>query len=194
MKKLLFIFTVFLSLNLQGQETQKQVNYDKTTTMYKTFADFQAKKGVSAGEYAGFSWNSWGINTLHVMNGGKETKVNMNDYWGFTVGDFLFRSKSNGMRIPVVVLNVTSKVYYCEGYMFLDMIKHNATGGSSNRTDDSVFYSDDMESDIYEITKIISKEKDNPELAGMIECIKKGKKRRGYQAQFNSYYECITKD
>lgn len=192
MKKLFFIIAFLTTFIGQAQEEPQKINYDKTVTMYKTYADFKGEKGVMVGQLDSFSWHSWGGNTLHVT-GGKQEKVNMNDYWGFTVGDFLFRSKQNGMRIPVVVLNVTSKIYYCEGYMFLDMIRANSTGGSSSRTDESIFYSDDMEGDIMEITKIISKEKDNPELAGMVECIKKGKKRRGYQAQFNSFYECITK-
>jgi len=195
MRKLLVILTFFIGIAAQSQEAAESPKYDKTATMYKTYADFQAKKGVPAGQYFSFSWSSWGKNTLHTYVNGKEQKFDINDYWGFTVGDFLFRSRQNQIRIPVVVLNIkNSKVFYCEGYMFLDMIRADATSGRSSRTDDSIFYSDDMEGDIYEITKLPKKEKGNPELAGMIECVKKGEKRRGYQAQFNSFYECITTD
>jgi hypothetical protein len=193
MKKLLSILTLSLFLTAHSQEPEK-ITYDKTVTFYNSFSDYQSKKGIPAGEYKSFAWSSFGTNSLQVVVNGKEKMENLNKYWGFTVGDFLFRSKQNGKRIPVVVVNANSKVYYIDGYIYLDMIRGESNAGSSTRSWDAVFYSDDFEGDIFEITKFISREKDNPELASMVDCIKKGKKRRGLQAQFNSYFDCITQD
>lgn len=49
-----------------------------------------------------------------------------------------------------------------------------------------------INSKVFEITKIIKNEENNPELSSLIKCIKKGKERiGGYQVLFNSYYDCV---
>ncbi len=93
----------------------------------------------------------------------------------------------------MLVLNGKEKVFYVDGYLYMDKAIYNENSGSTFRDSDGVFYSDDLNSEVFEITKIISKEKNNPNLKDLIECIKDAKSRAGVQSKFNGYMECIKK-
>ena len=66
-------------------------------------------------------------------------------------------------------------------------ICYNEDNGSSFRDSDGIFYSDSINSKIFEISKFISNEKSNPKYKNLIECFKKAKKRYGVQSKFNGY-------
>ena len=91
----------------------------------------------------------------------------------------------------MLIVKNEDKVFYLDGYLFLYRALYNDQDDSSFRSSDGCFYSDDLSSEVYEITKMIKKEKDNPQYKEMIECIKESKKRLGVQSQFNGYVKCI---
>lgn len=159
--------------------------------VYNTYEDFVADKGENYGFNTGTSNDSWGGNRIHVGDAQADKAINTNNFWGYKIGDYLFRMNKYSLRVPMLVLNVKEKVFYVDGYVFLRKAIYNESGGSSFRESDGCFYSDDLNSEVFEITKLIKKEKDNPKLKEIIECLKDAKSRLGVQSKFNGYIACI---
>ena len=180
------VLLIILCFSMNGQKK----DLDKNVYMYKTIEDFNSQKGEFVGELSWFEWYGWGSSQLFLKNNDVETKLNLNKYWGFKIGDYLFRMNNNSPKMPLCVVNTNEKVFYINGFFYLSIIRYGIPG-SSDRSENAVFYSDTIDSEIYAITKIINNEKDNPKLQELIECIKKGKKRYGAQSQFNAFSECL---
>jgi len=170
----------------------KKGGFEKKVYMYKTFDDFQSNNGEYVGDFSATKWNDWGSNKIYVEKNSVETKINLNKYWGFKIDEYTFRMNENSPGIPLTVVNQKGFTFYCDGYIYLYMIQFNKNDGVSSRTKTPLFYSKTINSKVFEITKIIKNEENNPELSSLIKCIKKGRERiGGYQAQFNSYYDCV---
>lgn len=202
MKKILFLCLIFLSSFVSAQtELEKLLNKkkdslyikDKRVFMFKTHEDFKSNNHIYVGDYDGYIWGSGGGNIIKVVYDNDYKKINMNDYWGFILDDYVFRVSHKKPRIPVCVIKTEPKVFYMGGYFFLSYFYDGDF--SSSRIASGYFYSDDMNSRVYPIEKILKKEKEttNNELKSLLKCVEKGKKRYGYQAQFNGYSKCFEK-
>lgn len=189
--KIIRICLFFMLVQLSA--AQEEVSYDKSIVVYDTYDDFENENGTYVGRVESYSWTDlFGSNKLYyVDNNQEEKKLNINKYWGFSIGEYMFRNKKGNPRIPLAIVKHQEVVIYMDGYLFISMIIKNSASGSSSRTKKSVFYSNELDSDIYEISKILKKEKNNPALANFRACIKKGTKRYGYQAKLNGYTKCI---
>lgn len=183
-KCFLVIFFLFLSTSY-GQN-----NSNKSLIVFKTYEDFVSNSGLNLGKISDYSYDNWGGNKIVVIKEDVEEKININQYWGFSIDDNIFRMNKDGIRLPLLVLKKNEKIFYVDGYIYFDKIVFGKNGYSI-RESDGYFYSDNLNSEIFEITKIIKKEKDNPKLKDLIECIKKAKKRIGYQSKFNGYSKCL---
>ncbi|MBG6112143.1 hypothetical protein IWX84_003042 [Flavobacterium sp. CG_9.10] len=183
-KYFLLIFFLFESV-LYCQD-----NSNKNLIIFKTYEDFVSNSGINLGIIVNYLCTDWGANKIVVKNGSQEEKINMNKYWGFKIDNYIFRMNKDGLRLPLFVFKNNEKVFYIDGYINFDKIAFGSDGYSI-RESDGCFYSDNLNSEVFEITKIIKKEKYNPKLKDLITCIKRSKKRAGYQSQFNGYIECL---
>lgn len=174
MKYFLIICLSFSSYFAFAQE--KQVP-DKKLYMYKTFEDLKNDTGVYKGTFATCIINSWGRNTLFGNLDGEEEKINTNKYWGFRIGNFVFRKKNSRPKMLVAIIGVKEKVFYANGYVYLNMLLD--AGGSSFKVKKPAFYSDDFESEIMDIDELIENEEGNESLSPLIDCLKKAADRYG---------------
>lgn len=167
-----------------------QDNSNKNLIIFKTYEDFESNSGLNLGKISDYSYDNWGGNKIFVIKEDVEEKININQYWGFSIDDNTFRMNKNGIRLPLLVLKKDEKIFYVDGYVYFDKIVFGKNGYSI-RDSDGYYYSDNLNTEVFEITKIIKKEKNNPILKDLITCIKRSKKRAGYQSQFNGYIECL---
>jgi len=186
---LFLLILLFTSLSLIAQETEDDL--DKKTYLYLTFEDFTNNNTKYVGEYVSYSWSSLGTNKIYVKNGTKETKININKYWGFKINGKVFRLKKVNPKIPLLLLKSKDINLYIDGYMYLHYLEFFST--NSSRTTEAIFYSDDLNSKIYKVDKLVKHHKNTTSISNFRECIKKGTKRYGYQAKFNSYMKCVEK-
>lgn len=186
MKYPLYVFICLLYQICLGQDNK---NTDLSFYSYLSINDLKNDDGKYHGKFSSYSWNSWGKNNIFVVKELKEEKVNINKYWGFKINNNIFRNHKSSPKIPLRIISIKEKIFYIDGYFFLGSLKYGIS--SSSRTKEAVFYSDTFESKIYTIDKLIKKEKNNKKLLAITNCLKKAKKRYGYQAKFNSYCKCI---
>lgn len=186
MKYILFICLNFFCYFTFAQENKIP---ERKLYMYKTFADLKNDTGEYKGTFKTTIINSWGRNTLFGDLNGEEQKVNANKYWGFRIGDFVFRRKNSRPKMLVAIIGVKEKVFYANGYVYLNMLLD--AGGSMFHVKKPAFYSDDFESEIIDIDELIENEEGNESLSPLIDCLKKAADRYGYQAKFNGYTKCI---
>lgn len=186
MSKLLFTILCCLVINFSFAQDSEEI--DKRFFVFDTYEDFKNNEGRYIGLYHAFNWY-WRGNMIRyeVDNAGEDMRVN--DFWGFRIGDYYFRNKTAGPNIPVEIILNKDKVFYLDGYIRLKYLAGEEE--AYLRSEKAVFYSDDFESKIYTIDKLIKKEDKNAALSSLIPCLKKAKERYGYQAQFNNYVECL---
>ncbi len=189
MKTIQFSLILFFTISLSNIYCQNVS--EKSLIVYKTYEDFMNNTGLNLGTITNYVSGTWGDNKIVIKRGNKEDKINMNQYWGFRVDDYIFRMNKDGIKLPLLVLKKDEKIFYADGYLYYNKIMFDRDEGSSIRESDGYFYSDNLNSEVFEITKIIKNEKDNPKLKELIECIKKAKKRYGVQSKFNGYSECL---
>lgn len=192
MKKSLLIALLFTFFAVNAQKVS-----DKHLIVFETYNDYKSGKGKDYGLITDYENSDWGKNKILIDNGFTERDkpkvkvVDLNNFWGYQIGDFIFRMNTYSLRLPMLVLNKNKKVFYIDGYMVMKRAIFDEHGGHTFIESDGCFYSDDLNSQVHEITRMIRNEKGNPELKDMIECIKEAKKRRGVQRQFDRYVECI---
>ena len=192
MTKSLLIALLFMFFSANAQKVS-----DKHLIVFETYNDYKSGKGQDLGLITDYANTSWGQNEIFIDNGftdrdkPKVKVIDTNKFWGYQIGDLLFRMNTYSLRVPMLVLNENKKVFYIDGYMVMKRAIFNEDGGHTFRESDGCFYSDDLNSQVYEITRMVRNEKGNPELKDMIECIKEAKKRRGVQRKFDQYLECI---
>ncbi len=187
----LFIIVLFSISSLSKIYSQKAT--PKNLIVYKTYEDYTSNSGINLGIISALRNSDMGGNKIFVKDeNNKEIKININQYWGFSVNNFIFRMNKNSVLIPMLVLKNNEKIFYGDGYLYISKIVFNNDNGSTFIKSDGVFYSDDLNSKVFEITKIIKNEKDNPKLVDFIECIKQGKERYGAQSKLNGYLKCVN--
>lgn len=183
----LFSFVCFTA------SSQKKVSKHKLI-VFNTYEDYLAEKGQDYGFVTGRGFPEGPGNKIFVLNGEKKDKgIKVDKVWGFQIGKYLFRMNQYTINLPMLVLYEKEKLFYIDGYLFLDKAMFDEDTGFSYRKSDGVFYSDNLNSEVFEISKMIKKEKDNPKLKEMIECLKDAKERVGIQSKYNGYVECIQK-
>ncbi len=183
-QKVNFLYLTFLfSLTLFSQESETI----KTSQvfLFESAENLINNKGEYAGEYVSYSWS----NKIYAELNRKKNKINLNKYWGFKIGPVFFRMNNTKPKIPLQIIGINDKIFYLNGYFYLNKLAHNH---ASSRSNDNIFYSNALTEDIRHIDKITHKEKDNIELKSLCDCIKKAKKRYGDQAKFNGKYKCIN--
>lgn len=184
MSKTFFSIIFFLFLNFSF--SQKNNLY-----VYETYQDYVSNNPIDCGLATGFG-EIFGFKYIMVKNDNKDKKIKINNKWGFKIGNFLFRFNEKE-NIPVSYLKNELGLYF---YIDAEFTLSQAIWGfdysnSSDNKNDGYFYSNDLNSKIFEISKIVKIENPSTELKDFIECIKDAKERYGDQAKFNSYTKCI---
>ena len=191
MKNIIIILAlVFSTLSLYAQDFDKETNTEITT--YETYDQLVNDNGIHVGRFYNSFGSFFGSYKLIVIKDGKEKEVVLKKLWGFKVGDKLFRMKKTSPNMPIMVYKVKDKVFYYNGYLFLNYIKGYGAY-TNNDSKNVVFYSDNLNSKVYSIYKLPNKEKGNELFSELIECVKKAKERYGDQAEVNSLFKCIEK-
>lgn len=187
MKNLLFVILLFFVNSVLSQEDSIS-KYD--LVLYETYDDFKQNKGVNKGKMLTYQYSTWGSNKIELVN---KENINLNDYWGFTVDEYLFRMNKYSLRIPMFVYVLDKKVFYIDGYLVFNKIAFNSKReGRTIRESEAIFYSNDLNSEVYEISKFTSREKNNTHYKELVACFNLAKKRYGYQAQFNGRKKCLN--
>ncbi len=184
MKNIFLILITFFCTNIAFSQ-------NNNLFVFKTYADYQNNNFVDNGKVTGYGMNL-GSNYIIVDDNGKEKKVKINKFWGFKIGDYIYRFSKNENK-PVSILNPDFGIFL---YIDADFTLRKAVWGidnfnSSEHNNDGYFYSDNLESEIIEISKIVKYKNPSAELIPFIECIKEANERYGLQAKFNSYGKCI---
>jgi len=187
LKYCLLFFLIFNFFYVSAQENKSP----KDVYLYTSAQDFKNQKEKFIGRMYSFSWKSTNGGKISCFLGLDKKEVILKKYWGFRVGETLFRMKKTNPKVPLQIIGKKEKIFYLNGYFFLRKLTGGGTT-SSKFINKNIFYSDDFFSNIYNIEKIVTKEKNNQSLKAFCACIKKGKKRYGYQAQFNGKSKCIT--
>ena len=171
------------------ENTPKEIEYDKTVYLYKTYNDYKNEKSENIDDFFSYSHDDV-RGALLFFNYDYKNKKELNDYWGFKIDSFTFRIKNKGRNKPVSIIKIKGKVFYLNGEIHLDMLSNNSKSGSVI-DDDPLFYSDDLNSEVYKIQRLNNKENGNEKYSELFKCLKEAKKRHGEQAEFNSSLECI---
>lgn len=186
------IYDNVLNCIKNGKPLQNQTkdSLKRNTHVFKTLEDFKAGNKTRMGTYVSNSWSSSGGNRIHCELNRVENKVNTNQYWGFSIGDHVYRSKKGSPKIPVEIMGIKEKVFYVNGYFSLN--KLTSGYAESSRTSENLFYSDNLGSKLYSTSNLLKKEKNNPKLKDLCSCIK-NIKSTDYQGFFDKEVDCIIK-
>jgi hypothetical protein len=188
MKNILFFIIIFLALNSYSQEL---FHTEKKLIIYKTYSDFINKSGEDFGFIKMYGNAMFGGFAFDLVKDNKEIKVKVNQYWGFSIGEYFFRMY-NSKKIPICIIkNQFDLFFYADGYLYFGIAIWDKDIGVTEENTDGYFYSQDLTSKVYEITDLSKIKNPSPELSTLIECINKGKKRYGDQAKLNSYTKCL---
>lgn len=188
MKKFFTIVILCISASILSQE--KKEIYDKKVYLFRTYQDFVNNKPEEIGKYAGQEWTLFKGTTIFLKNlDGNKIPLLVNDIWGFKIDKYVFRGL-NG-KYPALIIKEKFKIFYMNGSLMLDRIRWDSPKLVIDVVGDVYFYSDDLDSKIYEINKLKSKEKENINFAPLFECLKSAKKRHSAQGELDSTTECI---
>lgn len=186
--RVLIIFLMFFCGVAFGQDYKE---LDREVYVYKTFEDAQNDKGEFIGEYESHKWTNDLVsnkNILFVKKDGAEIKYPLkhDELWGFRVGNVVFRMAK---RLPVTIVKISDLIFYNDGYMFLNYL--DGEGMKTTRSTDVIYYSDNLESDIHVINRVLTYKKDIPEMEGFLKCIDESLHLRGYQNRVDGCTVCI---
>lgn len=95
-------------------------------TVYKSYEDFQNKKGENYDDYHGFMHSAGNVK-LTFKKEGKKNKIHCKEMWGFQYNEALFRIDNNNQ--PARVISVGKIIYYENGIAHLSMIRDNKESG-----------------------------------------------------------------
>ncbi len=159
--------------------------------VYENYQDYISNKPIDYGVATGYGMKL-GSRYIITNSENKKTKIKINKIWGFKIGNYLYRFNKK-KNIPVSFLKNELGLFF---YIEADFTLSKAIWGVdySNSTDhrnDGYFYSNDLDSEIIEISKIVKIDNPSADLKIFIDCIKEANDRYGYQAQFNGYTKCI---
>lgn len=180
MKKLISVLLLFNFIVISAQ--------NKEIYIYKSFKQFENNTPEHIGTYEGHESNLFGFSFFFIENGKKRYYKINKSYWGFRIGDYIFRTYKHDALIPLFIMKKKEKVFYLHGELALSQIRKVSSLAWGHH---GIFYSDDFESKVYQIAKIVDKEKNNKALKSLCDCIKEQKKRFGDQARFSGYKDCV---
>lgn len=187
MKNLLcLLFLIFCSLSYSQRH-----ELDKKLVIYKTFEDYKNNFPLEAGVYTTNEWNIIsGSKISFKNNNGDPQYFYAKNFWGFKIGDYLF--KGFGAKYPLLVLKEKyDKIFYMSGFLMLERIRVDSPKMSLEVSGEQFFFSDSIDSKVYDIDNLKSKAKENPAFNTLINCLKKAKKRHSDQGELDSKTECI---
>lgn len=169
----------------------QNVEFDKKIYVYKTYEDYVNNVADEKGELDGHEWSLFsGAKIFLKSTSGNERKYFMaKNMWGFKIDKFLFRVVNNDY--PVCLIKQKGKYFYSIGNLQLSRIKFDSPNMSIQVDGKVLFYSDEINSDVFEISKLKSNEKNNPEYEPIINCLKEAKKRHSKQGVLNSTIDCV---
>lgn len=185
------ITTTLLFLFLTSKLFSQTGDFDKKIYVYKTYEDFVNNISEEKGELDGHEWSIFsGVKIfLKTTTGNDRNYFMAKNMWGFKIDKFLFRVVNN--NYPICLIKHKGKYFYSIGNLQLSRIKFDSPEMSIQVDGKVLFYSDEINSEVYEINKLKSNEKDNPEYEPIINCLKRAKQRHGKQAVLNSTIDCI---
>lgn len=145
--------------------------------VYETYEDFQANNGTKYERYKSYSWSAGGVRLILFDKNNKKNKIACRDFWGFKIGDALFRVEK-GNTNPVRVISVGKLVYYENGFAHLNMIRTNSTSGNFERGY-YAYLSKNINSEIItmpiggwvEWASVTKFKKENPDYDPLFQCI-----------------------
>ncbi len=186
--KAIIVFLLFFSGVTLAQDYK---DLDRKVYIYKTFDDAKNDEGEFVGEYKSHKWTNdltSNKNILFVKKDGVEIKYPLKDseIWGFRIGNFVFRM---ARRLPVTIVKISDLIFYNDGYMFLNYL--DGEGLTTTRSTDVIYYSDNLESEIFVINRILTYKKDVPGMADFLKCIDVGLHLKGYQNRIDACSKCI---
>ncbi|MBL4587063.1 MAG: hypothetical protein JKX84_08425 [Flavobacteriales bacterium] len=170
MKKCLFIFVLhFLAFTSHAKE-------DFSLTIYKTYEEYQSKKGEQLFDFIGYDWTMGSLHLFYRVKRRDEGKVKVTTAYGFTVGD-QFYCIIKGR--PYRMLMQGKVVYYENGIAHLNMLI-----GDDNSSEVELggwsFLSENLTSEIIEFPSAKADKAfgQKPALQPLFECMKKLKKKK----------------
>lgn len=167
---------LFVCLLLSAVSFQSLAADDFSLVVYKTYADYEAKKGEPMYEFIGFDWTLGILQLYYRVKKKEEGKVNATKYYGFSVGDQFYRIVDSK---PYRMLMQGKVVYYENGLAHLNMLVGGETEYGVEQGDRHVI-SANLNSEIIEFPspKADKEFGTRPELSGLFECMKKLKKTK----------------
>lgn len=156
------------------------------TVIYKTYEDFKNKKGKSIGKIINYA-----IGVGHAkLKPSSGKSISIKGYWGFTVGDVLFRMRKNDF---VKVGGVGKLVYYEHGTASLSMILNDVPAASIDATESMFYYSATLTSEMYNSLNKYKKRVENPDEATikLFNCLKSAHKTKKLRDEIKAVRKCI---
>lgn len=186
MKKIIFLFSFFFFVISSNSQILTPGNH---IFVFKTYEDFVNNKSEDLGQVT--SYGGLNVFVLEDLAKKKQKKHKLNDYWGYKVGNYTFRTlKKEGICVSFLKKDFGVCLYIAGTFaMSYAVWGYDFFNESLNK--DGYFYSDSLNSEIFEITKIVKYNNPRSEIIPLIECIKEANERYGLQAKFNSQGKCI---
>lgn len=179
--RLLCSLLIFVFINSYSQE------YENVVTTYYTYDDYKSDRGKEIGYISSFSI---GMGHVILVVGDDKKKVDVQDYWGFSVDSVLFRvAKSDALR----VYSVGKIVYYEDGPMHLNLL---ISGYAGVEQGENIYnYSETLTSEIFNSTRKMLKSLSNPdkEVVKMLDEIRKSHSIMDMNKQINAIRKCVLK-
>lgn len=189
MKKLLLIITLTLIPLLSNAQSEE--GDSKEIYIFNTYNDFENKNEQHLGTYNAIISSNALTKLEYINQEGKKKKQALKNIWGFRIGSYYFRIKSGRWNTPMYIKGIKNKVFYYKGKLFLDMILTSSNFGSTGNTKNMVLYSDNLNSDFFDIEEMKENESNNPLFLSLVKCIDKGLDRYGYSPQFKAIKSCV---
>ena len=168
--------------------TFSQDRYDRQVYVYKTYDDYVNKTPENFGHFTRVEW-SHGATIKAFKEDKRDYFLKVDEIWGFRIDKYTFRSLKG--KYPAAIIKEKGKVFYINGSSYLNMIYYDSEKAFTIDEHEIFFYSNNLNSEIFEIKKLKNKEKENPEFNSLIDCLERAKKRYSTQGIIDSSIECI---
>lgn len=191
-----FTLLIFISLLLFGgivhaQDDDNQYSdIERKTYLYKDFQEMESDLGEYVGLVTSLIWNRFAKPILVTRVNEKRYKNNVTKYWGFKIGNNVYRIKPDPMgNFPVEILGKKDKYFYVNGRFTIE----KKCGNSSHKTFSTrnIYYSETLESKLKYINSLKKTENSGPEFSKLCDCIKENKKSGSEQDKFDNKLNCV---
>lgn len=187
MKKIIFLLSFFFFVSSSNSQILTPGNH---IFVFKTYEDFVNNKSEDLGQVT--SYGSLNVFVLENLEKNKQKKFKLNDYWGYKIGNYTFRIfKKEGVTVSFIRNDFGLSLYIDGAFTMRKAVWGIDFFNSTTHENDGYFYSDSLNSEIFEISKIVKYKNPSAEMIPLIECIKEANERYGVQAKFNGQGKCI---